>query len=47
MPIDAPLDEQLVQPRENCPLNSTLVTDQCKCNPGYRSSNNLRQCGKK
>ncbi len=44
---DAPLNEQLVQPTETCPLNSALDRDQCKCNYGYRPSNDLRSCGKK
>jgi len=45
--LDAPLNEQLVQPIEICPLNSALNRDQCKCNDCYRPSNDLRSCGKK
>ncbi|CAF0909261.1 unnamed protein product [Rotaria sordida] len=40
----APLNQSLIQPMEDCPLQSSLKDDHCECNVGYRPSNDFRQC---
>ncbi|CAM4777103.1 unnamed protein product [Rotaria magnacalcarata] len=41
---NAPLNENLATPRAECPSKSTLTGSQCKCDFGYRPSNDLREC---
>jgi hypothetical protein len=43
---DAPINQKLVAPMEDCPENAVLSVDHCLCNAGYRPSPNASQCGK-
>jgi hypothetical protein len=43
---DAPVDQALDSPQEDCPPDSSLDGNRCKCNSGYTPSNDFRSCGK-
>lgn len=46
VPLDAPVNVTLTTtPYEDCPVQSTLQGNLCRCNAGYHSTN-LRTCGK-
>ncbi|UJR32135.1 hypothetical protein I4U23_019603 [Adineta vaga] len=42
----APVNQRLVSPMEDCPENSYLNGDHCKCNVGYHATTNSNDCEK-
>lgn len=44
--IEAPLDKPLADPKEQCPLESTLQGNTCRCKDGYYSSADSNECRK-